>query len=114
MLYGRPVLAATSEHGKVGKSFCSNHAKLTAPSIEERLEKNGLLPFRPLVFAVLYAAVYSLSASDVTSRFEDDRRRMMATYHRGLHLSLMAVDVFSSPSIEVLQAFVLFLVSAVL
>lgn len=82
---------------------------LSTESIEERLEKNGLLPFRPLVFAVLYAAVYSLSGSDVTSRFGDDRRRMMAAYHRGLHLSLMAVDVFSSPSIEVLQAFVLFL-----
>ncbi|OJD30781.1 c6 transcription factor [Diplodia corticola] len=74
--------------------------------LEEKLNHDGLLQFRPLAFAIFYAATYSQAAA---SGYAEDKRRLMATYRKGLELSLLAADFCSSSSLEVLQAYVLLL-----
>ncbi|KAL1640655.1 hypothetical protein SLS58_006669 [Diplodia intermedia] len=74
--------------------------------LEEKLNHDGLLQFRPLAFAIFYAAAHSQA---VACGYAEDKRRLTATYRKGLELSLLAADFCSSSSLEVLQAYVLLL-----
>lgn len=76
-------------------------------SLEEKLSHDGLLQFRPLAFAIFYTAAHSQA---VASGYAEEKRREMATYRKGLELSLLAADFCGSSSLEVLQAYVLLLV----
>lgn len=76
-------------------------------SLEEKLSHDGLLQFRPLAFAIFYTAAHSQA---VASSYAEEKRREMATYRKGLELSLLAADFCASSSLEVLQAYVLLLV----
>ncbi|KAF9639211.1 putative chromosome condensation protein [Lasiodiplodia theobromae] len=75
--------------------------------LEEKLSHDGLLQFRSLAFAIFYTAAHSQA---VASGYAEEKRREMATYRKGLELSLLAADFCGSSSLEVLQAYVLLLV----
>ncbi|KAL0259309.1 hypothetical protein SLS55_005045 [Diplodia seriata] len=77
--------------------------------LEEKLNHDGLLQFRPLAFAIFYAAAHSQA---VASGYAEDKRRLTATYRKGLELSLLAADFCSSSSLEVLQAYKLCLMTS--
>ncbi|KAK0609159.1 Fluoride export protein 1, partial [Lasiodiplodia hormozganensis] len=74
--------------------------------LEEKLSHDGLLQFRSLAFAIFYTAAHSQA---VASGYAEEKRREMATYRKGLELSLLAADFCGSSSLEVLQAYVLLL-----
>ncbi|EKG12693.1 Transcription factor fungi [Macrophomina phaseolina MS6] len=88
--------------------FLSTPPQDRGDNMEEKLKKDGLLHFRPLLFAIFFSSVNSLSDTAAIAQFGLEKRPLMATYQRGLQLSLLAVDPFNSASIELLQAYTLF------
>lgn len=78
------------------------------PKSSEELGLNG---FEPLLFAIFYAAVNSMGAEAVFSRFGAEKRDLLTRYQHGVELGLGREKFLTTSSIEVLQAFVLFLVS---
>ncbi|GME47404.1 c6 transcription factor [Neofusicoccum parvum] len=78
-------------------------------STERELEATGLINFRALAFSIFFSAVTSLPSGAVLSRYGEEKTHLLATYRKGLELSLVAAGFCDSSSIEVLQAFVLFL-----
>jgi hypothetical protein len=67
--------------------------------------------FEPLAFATFYAAINSLSPESVLSAYNADRDSLLAQFQRGVELGLGRENFLTTSSIEVLQAFVLLLVS---
>ncbi|OBT67796.1 hypothetical protein VE03_02495 [Pseudogymnoascus sp. 23342-1-I1] len=65
-----------------------------------------------LMFAIYLLAVASLSPADCQVHFGDDKATLLKRYRNGALQSLMAADLFSTRELEVLQAFVLFLLAA--
>jgi hypothetical protein len=63
-----------------------------------------------LLFAIYLLAITSLSPSDCQMYFGHDKAPLLKRYRKGAVQSLMAADLFSTRDLEVLQAFVLFLV----
>jgi hypothetical protein len=66
--------------------------------------------FEPLALAIFYSAINSLSAENVMMRFAAEKEALLAQFQRGVELGLGREDFLTTPSIEVLQAFVLLLV----
>jgi hypothetical protein len=66
--------------------------------------------FEALMFAMYLLAVTSLSSSDCQTHFGDEKGQLLKRYRNGAVQSLMAAGLFSTRELEVLQAFVLFLV----
>ncbi|KAF4154976.1 hypothetical protein CNMCM6936_005557 [Aspergillus lentulus] len=65
--------------------------------------------FEPLALAIFYSAINSLSAENVMMRFAAEKEALLAQFQRGVELGLGREDFLTTPSIEVLQAFVLLL-----
>jgi hypothetical protein len=63
-----------------------------------------------LALAIFYSAINSLSAENVMMRFAAEKEALLAQFQRGVELGLGREDFLTTPSIEVLQAFVLLLV----
>lgn len=64
-----------------------------------------------LMYAVYLLATVSLSADQCRSLFEEERHVLLQRYRLATAQALMAARLFSSRDLEVLQAFVMFLVS---
>jgi hypothetical protein len=68
-------------------------------------------PFEPLALAVFYSAINSLSAEDVLLQFSIEKETLLSQFQHGVQVGLGRENFLTTPSIEVLQAFVLLLVS---
>lgn len=67
--------------------------------------------FEPLALAVFYSVINSLSAEDVLLQFSVEKEALLSQFQHGVQISLGRENFLTTPSIEVLQAFVLLLVS---
>ncbi|KAK2698035.1 hypothetical protein QWA68_002877 [Fusarium oxysporum] len=65
--------------------------------------------FEPLALAVFYSAINSLSAEDVLLQFSVEKEALLSQFQHGVHIGLGRENFLTTPSIEVLQAFVLLL-----
>ncbi|SCO87111.1 probable C6 transcription factor [Fusarium oxysporum] len=65
--------------------------------------------FEPLALAVFYSAVNSLSAEDVLLQFSVEKEALLSQFQHGVQIGLGREKFLTTPSIEVLQAFVLLL-----
>lgn len=63
----------------------------------------------PLAFAIFYSAINSLPPAVVESRFGESREELMEKYETGVEIGLARANYLTSPSLELLQAFVLWL-----
>lgn len=67
--------------------------------------------FEPLAFAIMYSAVNSMKPQAVWEKFDVDQPALLRRFQQGAELCLNREGVLTSSSLEVLQAFVLLLVS---
>ncbi|KAF5619471.1 C6 transcription factor [Fusarium sp. NRRL 52700] len=65
--------------------------------------------FEPLAMAVFYSAINSLSAEDVLLQFSAEKEALLSQFQHGVQVGLGRENFLTTPSIEVLQAFVLLL-----
>lgn len=63
----------------------------------------------PLAFAIFYSAVNSLPPAVVESKFSESREDLMAKYEMGIEIGLARGNYLTTPSLELLQAFILWL-----
>ncbi|KAF5572144.1 C6 transcription factor, partial [Fusarium pseudocircinatum] len=84
-------------------SSSENEESLVAHSVED------IHPFEPLALAVFYSAINSLSAEDVMLQFSIEKETLLSQFQHGVHAGLQRENFLTTPSIEVLQAFVLLL-----
>ena len=63
----------------------------------------------PMAFAIFYSAINSLPAAVVESRFGDSREEMMGKFELGIEIGLARGNYLTSPSLEILQAFIIWL-----
>ncbi|PMD31717.1 hypothetical protein L207DRAFT_558487 [Hyaloscypha variabilis F] len=68
-------------------------------------------PTQAIMFAVYTLAIGSLSPSDCLKLFDQDKNTLFEQYRKSTVQSLIAAELSSTRDIEVLQAFVLFLLS---
>ncbi|KAF5677658.1 putative C6 transcription factor [Fusarium denticulatum] len=66
-------------------------------------------PFEPLALAVFYSAINSLSAEDVLLQFSMEKETLLSQFQHGVQVGLGRESFLTTSSIEILQAFVLFL-----
>ena len=69
-------------------------------------------PTQAIMFAVYTLAITSLSPSDCLKLFDQNREILLEQYRKSTMESLITAELLSTRDIEVLQAFVLFLVRA--
>jgi hypothetical protein len=67
-------------------------------------------PTQAIMFSVYTLAITSLSPSDCRKLFDQDKEILLEEYRRSTMQSLIAAELLSTRDLEVLQAFVLFLV----
>jgi hypothetical protein len=67
-------------------------------------------PTQAIMFAVYTLAIGSLSSLDCLKLFDQERNVLFEQYRKSTMQSLIAAEVLSTRDVEVLQAFVLFLV----
>jgi hypothetical protein len=67
--------------------------------------------FEPLVMSIFYAAVNSMKDTDMAAMFGTDKTYLLNRYRTGTEVYLKRQKFMTSRSFEVLQAFVIFLVS---
>jgi Fungal specific transcription factor domain len=67
-------------------------------------------PTQAIMFAVYTLAIGSLSPAECLKLFDQDKNALFAQYRKSTMESLIAAELLSTRDIEVLQAFVLFLV----
>ncbi|KAF5583206.1 C6 transcription factor [Fusarium pseudoanthophilum] len=84
-------------------SSSENEECLAARSSED------IHPFEPLALAVFYSAINSLSAEDVLLQFSIEKETLLSQFQHGVQVGLGRENFLTTPSIEVLQAFVLLL-----
>ncbi|KAF4501612.1 C6 transcription factor [Fusarium agapanthi] len=65
--------------------------------------------FEPLALAVFYSAINSLSDEDVLLQFSVEKEVLLSHFQHGVQVSLGRENFLATPSIEVLQAFILLL-----
>ncbi|KAF5564457.1 C6 transcription factor [Fusarium napiforme] len=65
--------------------------------------------FEPLALAVFYSAINSLSGEDVLLQFATEKEALLSQFQQGVQVGLGRENFLTTPSIEVLQAFVLLL-----
>ena len=63
----------------------------------------------PMAFAIFYSAINSLPATVVESRFGDSREELMGKFELGIEIGLARGNYLTSPSLEILQAFIIWL-----
>ena len=86
-------------------SSSENEESLVAHSVED------IHPFEPLALAVFYSAINSLSAEEVVLQFSVEKEELLSQFQHGIQVGLGRENFLTTSSIEVLQAFVLLLVS---
>ncbi|KAF5635648.1 C6 transcription factor [Fusarium tjaetaba] len=84
-------------------SSSENEEPLVAHSGED------IHPFEPLALAVFYSAINSLLAEDVLLQFSIEKETLLSQFQHGVQVGLGREKFLTTPSIEVLQAFVLLL-----
>jgi hypothetical protein len=67
--------------------------------------------FEPLALAVFYSAINSLSPEGVLLQFSAEKESLLSQFQCGVQVGLERENFLTTSSIEVLQAFVLLLVS---
>ncbi|KAF5259584.1 hypothetical protein FOXYS1_9798 [Fusarium oxysporum] len=82
----------------------TGHQEAEAPRPDQALHT-----FEPLALAIFYSAINSLSAENVMLQFGAEKEALLAQFQRGVELGLGRENFLVTPSIEVLQAFVLLL-----
>ncbi|KAL1608356.1 hypothetical protein SLS60_003297 [Paraconiothyrium brasiliense] len=78
------------------------------PSLMNRLP-TYVQNVHPLVFAIFYSAINSLPNAVVESRFGESREELMAKFELGIEVGLARGNYLTSPSLELLQAFTIWL-----
>ena len=63
----------------------------------------------PMSFAIFYSAINSLPAAVVESKFGESREELMAKFELGIEIGLARGNYLTSPSLEILQAFIIWL-----
>jgi hypothetical protein len=63
----------------------------------------------PLAFAIFYSAINSLPPAVVQSRFGESREELMGKFELGVEIGLARGNYLTTPSLELLQAFVIWL-----
>lgn len=89
------------------------------PSLKKRLQQRrggrmeNLSPCEEvLVFSVFYAAICSLDEDEVADSFNLSKDELVLRYRTGLEQSLAKADFLNNPSVDLVQAFVIFLALA--
>lgn len=67
--------------------------------------------FEPLALAIFYSSINSLSAEDVLLQFSIEKEALLSQFQHGVQVALGRENFLTTSSIELLQAFVLLLVS---
>jgi hypothetical protein len=68
--------------------------------------------FEPLAMSIFYAAINSMQETDVSAVFNTERSHLLQRYRAGTEVYLKQHHFMTSRIFEVLQAFVIFLVSS--
>lgn len=68
--------------------------------------------FEPLALAIFYSAINSLSPDSISQRFDTEKPALLTQFQTAIELGLGREGFLTTSSIEVLQAFVLLLVSS--
>jgi len=63
----------------------------------------------PLAFAIFHSAVNALSPAVVVNRFGESKDELLAKFELGVQIGLARANYLTSSSIELLQAFLLWL-----
>ena len=63
----------------------------------------------PLAFAIYFSAINSLPPAVVESRFGEQKADLINKYETGLEIGLARANYLTSPSLEILQAFIIWL-----
>ncbi len=93
---------------------------LHVPTLQQRIVETSWnlqaisKPTEAILFAIYVLAVVSISSSDCQTQFGSDKATLLKRYKSGAIRSLMAAYLFCTRDLEVFQAFVLLLVSALL
>ena len=64
-----------------------------------------------LAYAICYAATLTLQPSDVESRFDVEKGVLLKRFGKGVEQYLTKLTMITDPSIEYIQAFIIYLVS---
>jgi hypothetical protein len=67
-------------------------------------------PLEALLFSIYLLAIISMSSEECLKYFDESRTQLLKRFQAGARQALMAADLFHTRELEVLQAFVLFLV----
>lgn len=71
----------------------------------------NMVSFEPLAMSIFYAAVNSMKDTDVSAMFGTDKSYLLNRYRTGTEVHLKRQKFMASRIFEVLQAFVILLVS---
>jgi hypothetical protein len=106
---------------KLWQIFAENVDPLTkilhTPTVQQRILDTSwdldvcTKPFHALLFSIYLLAIVSLSPGDCQKYFGETRPTLLERYKTGAWQALMAARLFETRDLEVLQAFVLFIVS---
>lgn len=103
--------ARSSEKYASGPATVFRETLLTMLSFDDHWNEEQLQNFEPLAYAIFYSALNSLRADVVVTRFRKEKLALLRKYQQGLEFSLQQSDFLTTSSIEVLQAFIIYLVS---
>lgn len=84
---------------------------MTGTSSNMIFHPNNMDLFEPLAMSIFYAAVNSMKDTDLVNAFGTNRSHLLNRYRTGTEVHLKRQKFMTSRSFEVLQAFVIFLVS---
>ncbi|OJD38849.1 c6 transcription [Diplodia corticola] len=87
----------------------SSASARSSDNFEDHWNEEQLQNFEPLAYAIFYSALNSLKAEVVQTRFRKDKLSLLRRYQQGLEFSLQQADFLTTSSIEVLQAFIIYL-----
>lgn len=81
----------------------------SSDNFDDHWNEEQLQNFEPLAYAIFYSALNSLKPEAILARFRKDKLHLLRKYQQGLEFSLQQADFLTTSSIEVLQAFILYL-----
>ncbi|EKG15811.1 hypothetical protein MPH_07014 [Macrophomina phaseolina MS6] len=87
----------------------SSASARSSDNFDDHWNDEQLQNFEPLAYAIFYSALNSLRADVVLARYRKEKLALLRKYQRGLELSLQQADFLTTSSIEVLQAFIIYL-----
>lgn len=84
---------------------------MTGSNSSTNLPPNNMDVFEPLAMSIFYAAVNTMKDTDTVTVFGTDKSYLLNRYRTGTEVLLKRQNFMTSRVFEVLQAFVIFLVS---